>query len=184
MRIDKAHTIALFVDIQERLVPAMEQSAALIERNVLLLQGLQALEVPALFLRQYPKGLGDIVPELRAAARPDMTPMDKLAFSAMQDEAIAAVFLSWRGQGIKNVIVTGVEAHVCVLQSCVDLVAAGFSPFLAVDCISARRACEKELALRRAEQEGVRLTTAESVLFELCVQAGTEPFKVISKLVR
>jgi len=134
-------------------------------------------------LRQYPKGLGDIVPELRAAAG-DYMPHDKLAYSAMKDEAIAAEFERLRADGIENIIVTGVESHVCVLQSCIDLAEAGFRPVLVVDCVGSRNPFDKEIALRRAEQENVLLTTAEAILFELCVVAGTDEFKAISKLVK
>ena len=183
MRIKREETVALFVDLQERLMPAMDQSEAVVRRNVRLLEGLHILGVPSVFLRQYPKGLGDIVPELRAVAGV-YTPFDKLAYSAMQDVAIAAEFERLRVCGVKNVIVTGVESHVCVLQSCVDLVEAGFRPVLVTDCVSSRCADEKEIALRRAVQEGVLLTTTESILFELCMVAGTDEFKAISKLVK
>ena len=181
MRIRREETIALFVDLQERLIPVMDQSEAVVRRNVLLLEGLQILGIPSVFLRQYPKGLGDIVPELRAG---EYIPFDKLAYSAIQDAAIAAEFERLYARGVKNIIVTGVESHVCVLQSCIDLVEAGFRPVLVTDCVSSRNATEKEIALRRAVQEGVLLTTAEAILFELCMVAGTDEFKAISKLVK
>jgi len=183
MRIKKEETAALFVDLQERLIPAMDGGAEVVARNVMLLEGLNVLGVPAVFLRQYPKGLGDIVPEIRDAAGP-YTPFDKLAYSAMKDEAIAAEFTRLQAQGIKTILVTGVESHVCVLQSCIDLVAAGFQPVLVADCVASRNAFDKEIGLKRAVQEQVLLTTAEAVLFELCVVAGTPEFKAISKLVR
>ena len=183
MRIKREETAVLFVDLQERLIPAMDRGEEVIGRNVLLLEGLKVLGIPAVFLRQYPKGLGDIVPELREAAG-DYIPFDKLAYSAMKDEAIAAEFDRLRASGVKNVIVTGVESHVCVLQSCIDLVAAGFQPILVVDCVSSRKAFDMEIGLRRAVQENVLLTTAESILFELCVVAGTEEFKAMSRVVK
>jgi len=183
MRIERGTTVALFVDIQERLVPVMEQSEEVVRRNVILLEGLKALGVSSVFLRQYPKGLGDIVPELREAAG-EYTPFDKLAYSAMKDGAIAAEFQRLKDGGIKSVIVSGVESHVCVLQSCIDLKEAGFQPLLVADCVSSRNAYDKKIGLKRAAQEGVLLTTVESILFELCVVAGTEEFKAISKLVK
>jgi len=183
MRIKREETAALFVDLQERLIPAMHEGEEVVKRNVMLLEGLQVMGVPAVFLRQYPKGLGDIVPELREAAG-EITPFDKLAYSAMKDEAIAAAFERLHARGVKNIIVTGVESHVCVLQSCVDLVEAGFRPVMVVDCVSSRNQFDKKIALKRAAQESVLLTTAESILFELCVTAGTDEFKAISKLVK
>ena len=181
--IKKEETAALFVDLQERLIPAMDQGERVIQRNVMLLEGLKVLGVPRIFLHQYPKGLGEIVPEIKEAAG-EHTPFEKNAFSAMKDEAIAAEFERLRAMGVKNVIVTGVESHICVLQSCIDLVAAGFQPLLVVDCVSSRTAFEKEIALQRAMQEKALLTTAEAILFELCVTSGTAEFKAISKLVK
>ena len=183
MRITKENTAALFVDLQERLIPAMDGGEEVVRRSVILLEGLKAMGIPMLFLRQYPKGLGDIVPELRAAME-DATPFDKLAYSAMGDEAIAAEFAKLKTQGIQNILVCGVESHVCVLQSCIDLVAAGFQPLLVADCVTSRNAYDKKIALKRAIQENILLTTVESALFELCVIAGTDEFKAISKLVR
>ena len=183
MRIEKHQTVALFIDIQERLIPAMDEGETVVRRNVMLLEGLKVLGIPAVFLRQYPKGLGDIVPELREIAG-DYVPFDKLAYSAMKDEIIAAEFDRLRQSGIKNVIVTGVESHVCVLQSCIDLAEAGFQPVLVTDCVTSRSAYDKKIALKRAVQESVLLTTAESILFELCVVAGTDEFKAISRLVK
>ena len=183
MRITKSETVALFIDIQERLIPAVAGGDKLIQRNIILLEGLKILGIPTIFLRQYPKGLGDIAPELQAAAG-DYTPFDKLAYSAIKDKAIAAEFARLRESGIKNVIVTGVESHVCVLQSCTDLVAEGFQPVLVTDCVGSRNVFDMEIAFKRAMQENVLLTTAESILFELCVVAGTDEFKAISKLIR
>ena len=183
MRIKKEETAALFIDLQERLIPAMRNGAETVQRNAMLLAGLGALSVPAVFLRQYPKGLGDIVPELREGAGAD-APFDKLAYSAMMDEAIAEKLAQLRESGIRNILVTGVEGHICVLQTCIDLVAAGFQPLLVADCVASRSKFDLDMALHRAIQEGALITTAEAALFELCQTAGTDAFKTIAKLVR
>jgi len=183
MRIEKEKTIALFVDIQEKLAPVIHESDKVISRNVLLLSGLKALDVPAVFMRQYPKGLGDTVAPLREAMGAH-TPFDKLAYSAMKDEAIRAELENRRAQGIQNVLVSGIESHICVLQTCIDLKQAGFCPVLVADCVGSRNPYDMKIGLKRAVQEGVFVTTTEAILFELCVVAGTDAFKVISKLVR
>ena len=183
VRIKKEETAALVVDIQERLIPVIDQGAEVVRRNVILLEGLKILGVPRVFMRQYPKGLGDIVPEIREAAG-EYVPFDKLAYSAMKDAPLAAEMERLRGTGVKSVLVCGVESHVCVLQTCIDLKEAGFLPVLVVDAVGSRSAFEKEIGLKRAMQEGVLLTTAEAVLFELLEVAGTEAFKAISKLVK
>ena len=183
MRIKKEETVALFVDLQERLLPVIDQKEKVVQRNVVLSEGLKALGVPRVFLHQYPKGLGEIAPEIKETAGV-CVPFDKSSFSAMGDAAITAEFERLRAAGIKNVIVTGVEAHICVLQSCIDLAAAGFQPVLVTDCIGSRTLFDMEIGLRRAAQENVLLTTTEAILFELCVEAGTDQFKAISKLIK
>ena len=183
MRISKENTVALFVDIQERLIPVMNQGEEAVARAVILLKGLNVLNVPIVILRQYPKGLGDTVSPLKEAMG-EHTPFDKLSYSAMRDEAIRAEFARLIECGIRNVLVCGVESHVCVLQSCIDLVAEGFQVLMVADAVTSRNPYDKEIALCRARQEGVLLTTVEAALFELCVVAGTEEFKGISKLVK
>lgn len=183
MRIYKEETIAIAVDVQEKLVPAMDQADEIIRRNVLLTQGLNTLGVESLFLRQYPKGLGDIIPELRAVAG-EYSPYDKMAYSAVLDEAIAEKLETLRARGIKNILVSGVEAHICVLQTCIDLKAKGFRPIIVADAVGSRNPFDKKIGLKRAREEEITLTTVESILFELLQVAGTDEFKVISKLVR
>ena len=183
MRISKENTAALFVDMQERLIPAVTDGEEIVRRNVTLLEGLKVMGVPMIVLRQYPKGLGDTAPELREAMG-EHVPFDKLAYSAMGDEAIRAEFARLKERDIKNILVCGVESHVCVLQSCIDLVAEGFQVLMVADAVTSRNPYDKKIALRRAAGEGILLTTVESALFELCVVAGTEEFKAISKLVK
>lgn len=183
MRILSRETAALFVDFQERLLPVIHEGEEVTRRSAMLLRGLNALEVPVVFPRQYPKGLGDIVPEIKEAALP-YTPMDKLSFSALGEEEIGYQFRALRAQGRKTVLVCGVEAHVCVLQSAIDLKDRGFHVVLVTDCTGSRYPLDKKIALKRAVQEGIYLTTAESILFELTERAGTDVFKVISKLVK
>lgn len=180
MYVNATETAALIVDMQERLMPSIQDNEALVARSVILLQGLNALGIPMVVPRQYPKGLGDTIPEIKEAIG-EHTPLDKMAFSALGEEAIVERFQSL---GKKNVIVCGVEAHVCVLTSVIDLVAAGYQPVLVCDCIGSRCSYDKEIALQRAVQEGALLTTSEAILFELTKVSGTDTFKTISKLVK
>ena len=183
MRIFKEETALLVVDIQEKLVPVIHEADELIRRTVILLEGLKQFSVPTVVLRQYPKGLGDTHPEVKTALG-EHTPYDKLAYSAMQDAEIAAEIKRLQETGIKNVIVCGVESHICVLQTCIDLQKEGLQAVMVADAVGSRNPYDKEIGLRRAAQENVLLTTVESILFELCQVAGTDAFKVISKLVR
>lgn len=180
MRILQKDTAALLIDIQERLLPVMDRKEELVSQTVKLITGLHILDIPIIPVRQYPKGLGDLIPEVRAALG-EYQPVDKMTFSAWDTAAIAG---RAKALGKKNLLVFGIEAHICVLQTVIDLIADGYQVILVTDCVSSRRSDDKEIALRRAEQEGALLVTAESILFELLQKAGSDTFKQISQLVK
>ena len=185
MRILPEETQAMVIDMQERILPAMAASEATRERVELLVKGLRILEIPTMLTQQYTKGLGSSVRSVYEAAGYETVGseefFDKGTFSCMKDAAIAAAL---KERGRKNVIVCGIESHVCVLQTCIDLKEAGYQPILVVDAISSRRESDKQVALLRAQQEGILLTTSESILFELTVDSKHPKFKEISKLVK
>lgn len=180
MRIHANEAIALPIDFQERLMPAIYEGSEIVEKSAMLIKGLRALDVPIVVPRQYPKGLGDIVPEIKEALGEYETG-DKLSFSACGEPSLMNPISQ---SGRKSVIVMGTEAHVCVLQSVIDLIAKGFSVLLVADCIGSRKQMDKKYAIKRAISEGALITTAEAILFELTERAGTDTFKVISKLVK
>ena len=184
MRITVDKAACLVVDYQEKLVPAMAGKEALMENSVKLIKGLRLLGVPITITGQYTRGLGLNLPEIFQAAGTEEY-VDKLTFSAYEAEEVKAA-LGGRAEdaGPTAVIVCGIEAHVCVLQTCIDLKEAGYQPVLVTDCIASRKEADKETALRRAQQEGVLLTTSEAILFELTRKAGSEVFKEISRLVK
>lgn len=178
----KEDAVLVLIDIQERLLPVVdEKERELLEnRNLVLTKGCRALDVPILATQQYTKGLGPTIPSLREALG-EFTPIEKTAFSAVREpsfmEALAAL-------GKKTVILTGIEAHVCVMQTALDLMEKGYTVFLPVDCICSRKPMDKKLAAQRMEGAGVQLATCESVLFELCGGAREPGFKEISALVK
>jgi isochorismate hydrolase len=132
---------------------------------------------------QYPQGLGKTVPPILAAlhgAGLEQLPA-KTMFSCR--ECVAAI-AELKAAGIQNVLLAGIETHVCVAQTGFDLLADGFSVFLAVDAIGSRQSLDHEIAVRRLENAGANPTTTEAALFEWCERAGSESFKRISKLVR
>ncbi len=179
MRITAEHTSCLVVDYQEKIVPAMAEKEALLANSVKLLKGLGILGIPRIITGQYTKGLGLNVPEIFAAAGTEEY-FDKLTFSSFEVPEVKKALGPEKG----TVLLCGIEAHVCVLQTAIDLKEAGYQPVLVVDCISSRRESDKEIALIRAQQEGILLTTSEAILFELTRAAGTDTFKQISKLVK
>ncbi len=179
MRITSEHTKCLVIDYQEKLVPAMANREELLANSVKLISGLKILGIPLAITGQYTKGLGLNLPEIFAAAGTKEY-IDKLTFSSYETEEVKA----WLGDDTRHVLICGIEAHVCVLQTAIDLKEAGFSPVLVTDCISSRKESDRETALIRAQQEGILLTTSEGILFELTRRAGTDVFKQISKLVK
>ena len=179
VRIDKENALLLVVDMQEKLVPHINHNKELIQKTLTLLAGFQALAIPMMAARQYPRGLGDTIEELRSYFTDGY--WDKLTFSCCGSEPLLAQL---QGSGRKAVIIAGIEAHICVLQTVIDLKDNGFLPVVVTDAVGSRTHRDYEIALRRMEQEGAVLTTVESILFELCRQAGSDAFKTISKLVK
>ncbi|HBI64048.1 MAG TPA: hydrolase [Clostridiales bacterium] len=180
MKLKREDTAILIVDYQEKLMPAMHNKDAFIPRTCMLLQGLKALDIPMIVSEQYPKGLGSTVPEIKEVL--GVAPvLPKTTFSCLDDEAIRAAI---EATGCGTILICGAEAHICVLQSAMDLIAMGKKAVLVEDCLGSRKAHDMEISLRRAEQEGVLLTTAEAVLFELLGKGSGATFKTISKLVK
>ncbi len=176
MRIERERAVALVIDYQEKLVPVMHEKETLIHNSCILLEGLNILEVPMVLTQQYTKGLGMTVEEITSAAETSAY-IDKISFTAFD-------CVKEQIKDKKFVIVCGIETHICVLQTVIDLKAAGFVPVLVADCVSSRKAEDKQMALERARQEGAIVTTYESLLFELLKVAGTDTSKKIQKLIR
>lgn len=176
MRILREEAVALVVDYQEKLVPVMREKELLIYHSQILLQGLKILDVPMIITQQYTKGLGTTVEDITAAIGTEAY-VEKISFSAYEQ-------VKEQIQGKKFVIVCGIEAHICVLQTVIDLAAAGYIPVVVEDCISSRKKYDKKIALERMKQEGAMITTTESLLFELLREAGTDTSKKIQRLIK
>lgn len=180
MRLMKDDAVAVLVDLQEKMVPPVQQPEELLKNCVTLMKGLQALEVPILPLRQYPKGLGQLVPPIVEALGPH-TPFDKVSFSGYGAQGFPQAL---EQLGRRTVLLFGIETHICVLQTALDLLDQGYRVAIVCDCVSSRRTRDHEIALRRAEQNGAQLVTMEGLLFELVERAGSPTFKTISSLVK
>lgn len=180
MRIKKENSIALIIDIQERLLPVVDQNQELTANVTRLVEGLKVLDIPIIVSEQYRKGLGNTVTEISNLISP-FEPLEKLAFSCCDDNNIMNVI---KASGKKNVIICGIESHICVLQTVIDLLANGFVPVVVADCVSSRKPSDKKTGLYRMRSEGAVITSYESILFELCQFAGTDQFKAISKIIK
>jgi nicotinamidase-related amidase len=175
---NRSDTGLLIIDLQEKLLGAIPEFSALIRRASLLLSGAQILGLPVLATEQYPKGLGRTHPDLLAKLE---TPLEKLDFSCA---ALGAVSDFFKNRNIQKILLIGVETHVCVLQTALDLAAQGFQVYGAVDAMGSRSGLDHELGLKRMEKAGVTLTTVETALFEWTERAGTPDFKEISRLIK
>ena len=168
----------LVVDVQTKLVNLIAGHERIVWNIRRLLDGAKILNVRTAATEQYPKGLGGTVEELAARLGP---PRAKLAFSC---GACGDIFADWQSAGIFKVLVVGIETHVCVQQTVLDLLAHGLRTFVAVDATGSRYPVDSETALRRMDSAGATLTTTESALFEWCRVAGTPEFKQLSRMIQ
>jgi hypothetical protein len=180
MRICRENSIGLIVDLQERLFPVIAGKEELMTNCIKLTEGLQILGIPLVVTQQYSKGLGPTIPEISLMLQP-FTYIEKSSFSCL-DEPVFRDFLAEIGK--RNVLICGIESHVCILQTAIDLKTQGYEPVVIVDCISSRELSEKQTALNRFNQEGILTSTVESILFELTRSASASEFKSISKIVK
>jgi len=180
MRILKDETVAVVVDIQERLFPHIHNHEQLQKNCEILVEGLKALEVPMMVTEQYKKGLGDTIESILDKVK-DYPAFEKTAFSCCDDEPFTGKLAE---NQYKSVILFGIEAHICLMQTAIDLKAKGYNPVIIEDCVGSRNPENKRIAINRMLQEGITVTSYESILFELCRYAGNDTFKAISKLVK
>ncbi|MFO7641271.1 MAG: hydrolase [Candidatus Competibacteraceae bacterium] len=167
----------LVIDLQERLMPAIHRADEVVANGVWLIRIAQRLNVPILASEQYPRGLGHTVAAIRELL-PAEAFMEKTHFScAAERECMRRIDACGREQ----LVVIGTEAHVCVLQTALDLRAAGKEVYLVADGVSSRSPRDAELALERMRAEGVRIVSREMVAFEWLRQAGTDRFREISR---
>jgi nicotinamidase-related amidase len=168
----------LVVDAQEKLLSVVPDRKRIVWNIRRLLDAARELEVAIAGTEQYPDRLSPTVPELKE--RIGHAP-DKLCFSAC---VCGEIFERWKEEGRSRILVCGIETHVCVLQTALDLSAAGFLVYVAVDAVGARRAVDQETALRRMESAGVILSTTETAMFEWCRTSSAPEFKRISALAK
>jgi nicotinamidase-related amidase len=180
MRILKQHTAALVIDIQEKLFPVMTDKEELLANCLKLVKGLQILGIPLLVTQQYTKGLGETIPEISSEIK-DFVFIEKRDFSCCREPA---VLNKLRELEAGNIIICGIESHVCVLQTALDLKEGGFNPVIVMDAVSSRHPASLDLAIERFRYESIMMTSTESLLFELIRSSAAPEFKEISMLVK
>lgn len=180
MRIKQNNCAAVIIDIQERLYPFIHEHEKLTQQTTKLIQGLNVLEIPLIVTQQYTKGIGETISPIKDAIG-EFEHIEKMTFSCCGEETFMDALTKLNK---KNVILTGIETHVCVLQTAIDLIEHGFTPILIEDCVSSRSANDKRIAVERMRVEGAIISTMESILFELTEVSGTPRFKSIVKIVK
>ena len=180
MLIRAAESLLLVVDVQERLAPAIDGGDRVIERASILLRAAARMGIPIVATEQYPKGLGPTVPPL-AGLLGEAPVLAKTAFSAAAEPAIAAAVAR---TGRRRILVCGMEAHVCVLQSALGFLAIGYDVVAVADAVGSRRPESRQLGLERMRGAGVVIVDVEMTLFEWLGRAGTDLFRDISRLIK
>ena len=164
-------------------MPAISGGDGVVDRCGILLKAAKTLAVPVTVSEQYPKGLGPTVPQIRDQVG-NAPVFEKNAFSCWRDEAMKKHFIGQHDAGRPQVVIGGIEAHVCVLQTALDMAQAGFAVFVVADATSSRAPESVALALYRMRGAGVAVVNTEMAVFELLGRAGTAEFKAVSGLIR
>ena len=175
-KLDRERAALVVIDVQEAFRKAVPSSDDVARGAAALIRGAEAVDVPIVVTEQYPKGLGHTVPEVADRLPEGIEPIEKVCFSAREAEGFD---LGGRGQAL----VCGIEAHVCVNQTVLDLLEGGTEVQVAEDAVGSRTEENKRVGLHKMERAGATLTSVETALFELLGQAGTDEFKQVQKLI-
>ncbi|MFQ5602334.1 MAG: hydrolase [bacterium] len=176
----REHAALLVVDVQQKIAAVMRHKEHVVENIVKLIKACSILNVPILVSEQYPQGLGSTITEI-AEALGDKIPLQKMTFSCCHSNELMQQLKALTSQ---QVIVTGIESHVCVLQTALDLIANNFQVQVPRDAVSSRKKMDYKTALERLSHAGAVITSVEAVLFELLEKAGTPEFKEVTKLIK
>ncbi|MFP5247984.1 MAG: hydrolase [Thermoanaerobaculia bacterium] len=181
--LDRTNAVLVLIDVQEKLMPVISNADEVQLNLTRLIRGAHILGIPVIVTEQYVKGLGPTVEPVRRALEETAgyRPIEKSCFSAHGCAPFAAQLAALER---KQVLLAGVEAHVCVYQTASDLLASGYEVSLIADAVSSRTQMNVGVAVRRLMSDGVKLSSTEMALFELTVAAGTEEFRAISRLIK
>jgi len=183
MSLTREDTALVVVDVQERLFHAMDADhREEVMRNIkVLTTSARRLRLPTLVTEQYPKGLGHTLQEVADTLGPDIEPIEKVTFSCSAVDAFRARL---EATGARHVVLAGIEAHVCVLMSALDLLIRGHAVHVVADAVTSRTQANWRLAMDQLRQAGAVVTTTETVLFQLLGQADTDDFRELARLIR
>lgn len=179
--LSEKNCVLVVIDVQDKLAKVMHDRETLLANLVKIVRGMQALHVPVLWLEQNPSRMGETVPEVGDLLKSQQSPIAKMSFSGYGDP----VFIeNLEAIGRRQILLSGIETHVCVYQTAVDLLTRGYAVSVVADAVSSRKAADRDVALTRMRDEGVRLCSVEMALFELMRTAAHPAFRDVLKIVR
>jgi nicotinamidase-related amidase len=178
--LQREDTVFVLIDVQGKLAQLMDEKDALFRNLEILIQAMKILDIPIIWLEQYPQGLGPTVPEI-AAHLTGYETIAKVCFSACGEPEFTARL---KASGRRQVLLAGIEAHICVYQTGRDLLQQEYHVEVVADAVSSRTQQNKRIGLDRLARQGAEITSVEMALFELLKIANTEDFRHIVKLVR
>jgi nicotinamidase-related amidase len=183
MTLDRGRTALVVIDVQERLFPAMDADhREEVMRNIkVLTAAARRLNLGTLVTEQYPKGLGHTLQEVKDALPEGVQPVEKVAFSCLGADTFRSRLVA---TGARQLLLAGIEAHVCVLMSALDLLAEGYAVHVVADAVTSRTQANWRLAMAQLRQAGAVVTTTETALFQLLRQADTDDFRELARLIR
>ncbi len=174
------NTLLIIIDIQGKLWNVMQEKEALLENAQKLVKGMHILKVPIILTEQNPKGLGPTLPEL-TQLMPEVQPIPKFSFSCCQDKGFQQAL---RESGRKQILICGIESHICVYQTAMELISSGYEVQMVADVVSSRVASNRDITLNRVQSEGIKLTSSEMAIYELLRTAESPQFKEMLKVIK
>ncbi len=174
----RENTVLVVVDLQEKFLPVIDNMDLVIDNSIKLIKSFHIMKIPSIVTEQYSKGLGKTVDSVRKELE-DYKPIEKVCFDCYSEKEFVT-----KVKKFKNLVVCGIESHVCVTQTVLSALNSGQNVYLIADAVSSRKKTDTEIALRRLEKEGVKLATTEMIIFQLLGKAGTAEFKQILKIIK
>jgi len=176
----KENAVLVIVDVQPNLLGVIHEKEALTSSLVKLVKGAKALDIPIIVTEQYPERLGETIPEI-ASLVPEVIAIPKLSFSCCREKAFT---MALKAIGRRQILLTGIETHICVYQTARDLICNDYEVEIVADCVSSRKLSDREIGLKKMLDKGAAITSVETALFELLRIAEGPVFKEISKIVK
>jgi len=178
--LSEEQTLLIVIDAQEKLVEVMDKKEQLVQNIQTIIKGAKVLDIPIISIEQYPKGLGSTVSEIKECIS-DNNPIEKDTFSCCQNNQFITTLESYNR---KQILVAGVEAHICVYLTAIELIEHGYEVEVITDAISSRTEYNKKIAIEKMISKGIGITTVEMVLFELLKLAKGDIFKQVMKIIK